>query len=173
MNPSKQAENEATYQQGPNFQVRDLALPLGDKCKTLHARPGDMLAVRPAQGQRGQELQRRGHAGLACHTCRTAPSRSAVHVLPQQRPWKEQAQEQKSLHSRKIQRGRRCTGRQECTDRANSSADVQAAPRDPHCPGLAVVEQAPLAWRTSFHDAGKTAERVSSDSPSHSAHEDH
>lgn len=113
--------------------------------QTLHTRPSDMLAVWPAQGRWGQELQRRGHAGLACHTCRTAPSRSAVHVLPHQRPWKEQAQEQKSLHSGKMRRGRRWTGRQECTDRANSSADVQAGEgtgctTGPHCPGLADLE---------------------------------
>lgn len=72
VHPSKQGENEAKYRQGPNFQVCDLALPSADKCKTLHTRPNEMLAMRAPWG-RGQELLQRGHAGLACHGFRTSP----------------------------------------------------------------------------------------------------
>lgn len=109
-------------------------------------------------GPRGQDLQRRGHAGLACHTCRTAPSRSAVHVLPHQRTRKEQAQEQNSLHSgRKIKRGRQCqAGRMHGPHQLQCrSAGVRGGRLHPgdhsartRCCG------APLAWLTPFHDAG-------------------
>lgn len=44
------------------FQVCDLALPFGDKCKTLHTHPNEMLALRAPWGRWGHELQQRGHA---------------------------------------------------------------------------------------------------------------
>lgn len=138
VNPNKQAENEAKYCQGPNFQVRDLALPFGDKCKTLHTRPSEMLATWAPRG-RGQELQQRGHAGLACHGFRTTLGshqftcfQTKARGKNRNRKRKASTAGEKSARVRETRTlGQECTDCTDSTTEAHTRRGEKAEPREP------------------------------------------
>lgn len=72
VNPNEWAENEAKSCQGPNFQVCDLVLPLGDKCKPFYRGPME------------PEFLREEHSALACPEFSTAPREFPIPLTPNQ-----------------------------------------------------------------------------------------
>lgn len=84
VNPNEWTENEAKSCQGPNFQVCDLVLPFGDKCKTFYTHPPTNAGPASSRRLMEQEFLREEHSALVYAEFRTAPREFPIPLTPNQ-----------------------------------------------------------------------------------------